>query len=357
MQRRAHCLFALAAMTFAAAASAASPTWLDDPGSFALDSPATPVVALFYNPAPKTEVSALATLLSLNPAFQGASAPYTLIIADVKGSRFDLPSGAPRAVILAPGGSRRFTYPQMVSVAALVKDMRTLSAEMEISAAVSRMQDGDDAAAVKRLLDLIASRPPMAAEASARFALSSIEERGVALVIAADEMTARREYLAADAALRKISSDYAGTDAAVIAQARLQELASDPRAVDIFKRQALSSEADALLAQAAKADEEGHFADAVALYKRILADFSVTTAAATAGTLLGDVRKKAGEKARAETAKMQQECQLWMTIADNLAHQREFTRAKAYYQKIIDNYSGSRYAKEAREKIKRITLP
>jgi len=210
---------------------------------------------------------------------------------------------------------------------------------------------GDVRTAVRRFETLLIVGEKTPPAAWARRELQRISAEGTKKLSQAKIALDGKDYLKAMTLLDELVYEYQGTDPGIEAKKLAEGLSKEPQAAEAMKEVTRRRDAQRKLARARKLEERKELEDALILYWDIARDFPDAPAAAEAARSANELARDHPLAIKAARRRMQRDCTQWMEIASAFELNGRKDKAIEYYQRIIDNYAGTSYAKKAREAI------
>jgi tetratricopeptide (TPR) repeat protein len=95
--------------------------------------------------------------------------------------------------------------------------------------------------------------------------------------------------------------------------------------------------------------EKKKYAEALKAYEKVAKDFKGSKAAKKAKAAIEEMKSDEKIMAKIQAAEQKKECEEWLDMARSLAKTGDKAGAVEYYNRIIEKYPDSRYAKTAQE--------
>jgi tetratricopeptide (TPR) repeat protein len=203
-----------------------------------------------------------------------------------------------------------------------------------------------------KTLSVIAKGTPPAAWAARE--LRKIDDEAGTMLAEAVAALKKEDYLTTMARLDVLIREYAGTPAYPDAATLMDELLTQPKAIAALQ-EVKHREASALMLKLARAHEaEGRPDDALITYWDIVRDYAGTPAADDAAGRATEMIEDRRLATRAAKTRMIRDTTQWRQMAVAYELNRRPDRALEYYQRIIEYYGETSYAKKAKKDVDRL---
>jgi tetratricopeptide (TPR) repeat protein len=159
------------------------------------------------------------------------------------------------------------------------------------------------------------------------------------------------DYLPAMTLLDEVAYDYRGTQAGGEAQKLMNDLAGKPEAVKAMGEVRRRRSAATILARARRLDNDKDVEGALILYWDVTRDYPNTPAASEAARRADELAQDRALALKAARTRMLRDCRQWMEMAQAFAMNDRKENAIAYYQRVIEYYPDTSYARKARQAI------
>jgi thiol-disulfide isomerase/thioredoxin len=167
----------------------------------------------------------------------------------------------------------------------------------------------------------------------------------------ASENLSMKNYGEAVGLLSSVGEDFDGSEPAAKAVGLLADLKKNPEAREALKQAEAAARAKQKYDQAEEEKNRQHYASAHRTYSDLIAKYPDTRYASLAkgkiDTMMTD--EEIAKTVRDDLAR--RDCVSWMSMARNYARAGQKDKAKEYYQRIIEKYPDTTYAKTAGEEL------
>ena len=271
-------------------------------------------------------------------------------------------SGIPATFVIGPDGSVLWTgHPAAGLDEAIVKAFKEhppILVDPKVVADASTALDQVDGALAEKdftgALKLLGKVPANAVK-DAKFAArltevqKSLGSFADSMLTEVDPLIASKQYPAAVAKLKSLTSTLAGTPAGIKARSKLSALSADPEARKLIDAAEKAEKADIALTVAQKLQTEKKDALAYQRYKEITAQFAGTPAAVTAASALAVYEKDSVFMKNVIGTQNAAKAKALLGMADNYRNAGKGEQAKKKYQEVVDEYPGTPQAASAKK--------
>ncbi len=189
----------------------------------------------------------------------------------------------------------------------------------------------------------------------AQAGIAQLERIAAARLQKVNESIKAKKYLEAYEALASIKEDFAGLAPAGEAQKQMAQLDADPLIKNQMERARLERKAKPFYEKAGDYEEQGKHYLAYIAYKSIIESYPNCPSAEKAATRLKEIESDPSLMKLIEAKRARREAKKLFDMAKNLEKNALFDRALIHYQKLLDEFPNSRYAKEAEKKVKELS--
>ena len=199
----------------------------------------------------------------------------------------------------------------------------------------------------------VASIRKVARDAEQR--LKQIEDEAGQLLAKAEQAITAKQFDQAIQILKQLSSEYAGTQPADDAEARLEELSEHPQFAEAMRKAEAKisvQRADAALKRARQMIAAKDYPEAVEALDDLIATYPATPAAEQAKAEADALRNDPVIGKQLRDGPAAQDCEGWLSIARNLIKNSRADAARPYLEKVVEQYPDTTYAEQARELLK-----
>lgn len=189
----------------------------------------------------------------------------------------------------------------------------------------------------------------------AQAGIAQLERIAAARLQKVNESIKAKKYLEAYEALASIKEDFAGLAPAGEAKKQMAQLDADPLIKNEMERTRLERKAKPFYEKAEDYEEQGKHYLAYITYKSIIESYANCLSAEKAATRLKEIESDPSLMKRIEAERASREAKKLFDMAKNLEKNAFFDEALIYYQKLLDEFPNSRYAKEAEKKVKELS--
>jgi predicted esterase len=195
--------------------------------------------------------------------------------------------------------------------------------------------------------DASAAGEAPAARAAAELIVASADK---ALADAEAAITARK-YLDAIKGLQAAESTFGGCDRAEKIKSRLTALQNDPTIQSEIAQAEIDAAADAAENRALTAEKSKDFKRAIATYDAYLASYPKSHRIAEIRRHLATLKADKTIQSGIASKQVDSDCKSWLSLARTYIQNGSSDHAKVYFQKVIDNYPGTEYARTAAKEL------
>jgi tetratricopeptide (TPR) repeat protein len=162
------------------------------------------------------------------------------------------------------------------------------------------------------------------------------------------------DALAAIIALEKLKAEYSGTEIAKEAMAKISELKRRPDVKKKLSQMASRKAAQTLMDKATAALEKERYAEALKYFDQVVEKYPKLPQAKAAKAKAEELRADEAIMAKVREQEAERPCKGWLGLGRNFAKNGMFDKARAQFQKVIDKYPGTSFAKTAEEELKKL---
>ena len=166
----------------------------------------------------------------------------------------------------------------------------------------------------------------------------------------AEVCVASKKYGEATKLLQAVVETYAGSPLAEKAQARIQQIQTDPAIKAEIEQALIDDKAGVLEAQALSAEKAQEYAKALDLYETYIKQFAKATRFAAVKAHDDTLKADKAIQASANSQVAERECKSWLALADSCIKNASPDQAQPYLQKILDKYGATTWAAEAKKR-------
>ena len=177
--------------------------------------------------------------------------------------------------------------------------------------------------------------------------LAEIAKIGQKKLSQVDKDIEEKNYLNAAKSLGEISKHFSKISIGTEAKQKLSLLLQNPEVVKLLRE----IEANEIYARAENREERKLYYQALLLYEQVADTYADTDSGQKAKKLLAEWKADAKFMALVRKQGSEAQCKGWFSLAESYSKQGVNEKALEFYQKIIDSYPDTVYAKRASEKI------
>jgi uncharacterized protein (UPF0335 family) len=206
------------------------------------------------------------------------------------------------------------------------------------------------AEAAARYQGVLAQAPAKsAAAARANAQLAKITEIGEKYLVDVERLAGERKYAEAMAKANEVIRQFRGSGAETKARKVLADLRKNPEVARLLEQSQRKKDAEALLARARSEEKRKRWHKAAEAYEQCAGEYGDTEAGQAAKKRLEEIRADESIQEAIREAAAATDCRKWLNLAKNFINNNLHDRAKVYLRKVLDQYPGTSYAKEAQK--------
>jgi tetratricopeptide (TPR) repeat protein len=177
--------------------------------------------------------------------------------------------------------------------------------------------------------------------------LSEIDQIGQKQLSAVCKEVEEKNYAQAVGSLREITKQFGNVGAGREAQEKLGALLKIPEVAKLLKEM----EASEVYDQAEDRKRKKLYYQALIFYQKLVDNYGDTEAGAKAKKILAEWKADTKFMAMLREQEAEAHCKGWFSLAESYSKQGIDHKAIEYYQKIVEAYPDTFYAKQAGERI------
>ncbi|KPJ58187.1 MAG: hypothetical protein AMS15_09010 [Planctomycetes bacterium DG_23] len=177
--------------------------------------------------------------------------------------------------------------------------------------------------------------------------LGEINQIGQKMLSAVDPVIEEKNYVKAAGSLKGIIRQFSNSTVGREAKEKLSALMKDPEVAKLLREM----DASEIYAQAEKRKEQKLYYQALLLYRKLANNYGDTESGGKAKKILAQWQADAVFMAMVGEQEAETYCKGWFSLAESYSKHGINHKALEYYQKIIDAYPDTAYAKRAGDKI------
>jgi Tetratricopeptide repeat len=209
---------------------------------------------------------------------------------------------------------------------------------------------GSYAAAAAKYNEIIKVAPKkVGAVETAQANLKRIAVIGEKNIAEAEVLVKGEKYAEAMDLLKKVTKEFKGSPAEKRAKEVLAQMKKNPAVARLIQASAASAGAGKILAQAEAAERKKAWKKALEAYRSCAKQYPGTEAGKKAQAKVAEFESSDEIMGKIRGAAAAKDCGGWLNLAKNFISNNVPERAKVYLRKVIDNYPGTTYAREAQE--------
>jgi hypothetical protein len=189
----------------------------------------------------------------------------------------------------------------------------------------------------------------------AQTGIAQLEKIGAQRLQKAQEIIEAKKYLEAYEALALVKEDFQGLAPAQEAEKQMAQLDGDPVIKKEMDRARLDRKARPHYDRAVKYEEQGRHYLAYMTYKSIVECFADCSSGDEAAARIKEMEADPALMKTIKAEEKKLEAKKTFEMAENLEKNGLIDKALIYYQKLLDEFPDSYYAKKAREKIEELS--
>ncbi|MCE5326007.1 MAG: hypothetical protein LLG01_06290 [Planctomycetaceae bacterium] len=180
---------------------------------------------------------------------------------------------------------------------------------------------------------------------------AALADQAKAQLALADKALAEKDFPKGSGLLKVLAMRYQGCEFGKQAQKRLDEIKADPDAEAQMNRDAVNAKADALEAQAKKAEERGDYAAALPLYERYVKDYPQATRFQEVTDHLKTLKEDPAVTAKVNKGEAEHFCKRNLQLAESYVGAGKTDKARECLRNVIETHGQTPWAKRARERL------
>jgi thiol-disulfide isomerase/thioredoxin len=226
----------------------------------------------------------------------------------------------------------------------------------EADAVLDQIEQTIDGGDAKGAIALMAKVPEKAKKdgtvaARARAVEQKLSDAAEPLLAEVEPLIAAKDYTAAAARLKELSSGLGDAPVAAKAKQRLAELDAMPEVKAAIETAEKNAKASAELAEAEKLKADGKHEGAYARFRAIVKQFPGTAAATTAAAAVAEYDKNPALARKANDAAASGKATGMLGLARSYKNSGKGELAKKKYQEVIDQFPGTSFAETAQKEL------
>jgi len=171
---------------------------------------------------------------------------------------------------------------------------------------------------------------------------------------AADKAASEKRHVEACKILTTLATSYEGSEFGKRAKEQLEAIKKDPETKALIEQAEIDAKADAIEARAVAAEKAKKYARAIKLYETYVAHYPKATRYKEVAARLKALKSNKDIQKSIREGDAERKCKNWLQMADNFINAGMPDSAVPYLQKILKEYDGTKWAKEARQRLKEI---
>jgi len=188
----------------------------------------------------------------------------------------------------------------------------------------------------------------------AKARLAQLEKIAAERLQKAKETIEAKMYLEAYEALASIKQDFQGLNSSKEAEKQMVQLDADPLIKNEIERARLDRKAKPYYQRAVDYEEQGKHLLAYITYKSIVESYANCPSGEKAKTRLKEIESDSSLMKIIKAMRERRDAKKLFDMAKNFEKNDFIDKAIIYYQKVLDEFPDSRYAKEAEKKVQEL---